>query len=140
MIGMAFLVLILSPAVAFQAEKKSKPEETEQQKLARRQANLSLNKLKLAIKKEGFYNCRVALNVWEMNAKEAGTFDQELYNTYKKQIYEKSLEENLRWFEIFVNLKNYYDARICLQLWRLHARDLGVYDEAFYEEMKNRLK
>ena len=137
-IGIAILLWVFYPAVAGAAEKK--PEETEQQKLAKRQAKLSLGKLKLAIKNEGFYNCRVTLNVWEMNAKEAGTFDQELYDKFKKQIYDKSLNENLRWFEIFLNQKNYYDARICLQLWRMHAREMGVFDEEKYEELKNKLK
>jgi len=138
LIGVAILALILHPMAVSAAEKK--PKETKHQKLLKRYANQSLNRLKYAVKSEGFYNCRVALNIWEMNAKEAGTFDQELYDKFKKQIYEKSLNENLRWFEIFLNGKNYYDARICLQLWRMHAKDLGVFDEAQYEELKNKLK
>ena len=134
----AVLVMIFYPMAAGATDKQ--PEETEQQKLVKRQATLSLNRLKLAVKSDGFYNCRVALNVWKMNAKEAGTFDPELYDKFKKQIYEKSLNENLKWFEIFLSLKNYYDARICLQLWRMHAREMGVYDEAQYEEFKKKLK
>ena len=46
----------------------------------------------------------------------------------------------MKWFEIFLSQQNYYDARICLQLWRMHAREMGVFDEAQYEELKKRLK
>lgn len=138
LIGVTILLFIFHPMIAGTAEKK--PQETKEQKLLKRYANQSLSRLKLAIKKEGFYNCRVALNVWEMNAKEAGTFDQALYDEFKKQIYEKSLNENMKWFEIFLSQQNYYDARICLQLWRMHAKETGVYDEALYEELKKKLK
>ena len=138
LITLIILSGIFCPLIAGSAEKK--PKETEEQKLLERYANQSLSRLKYAIKKEGFYNCRVALNVWEMNAKEAGTFDQELYDDFKKQIYQKSLNENMKWFEIFLSQQNYYDARICLQLWRMHAREMGVYDEALYEELKKKLK
>ena len=138
LIGVVIFFCIFYPLVGGAADKK--PKETEEQKLLKRYANQSLSRLKYAIKKEGFYNCKVALNVWEMNAKDAGTFDQKLYDDFKKQIYEKSLSENMRWFEIFINQQNYYDARICLQLWRMHARETGVYDEALYEELKNKLK
>ena len=138
LIGVAILVLVFHSLAIGAAEEE--PQETEHQKLLKRYANQSLSQLKYAVKSEGFYNCRVALNVWEMNAKEAGIFDQELYDTFKKQIYEKSLNENLRWFEVFLNQKNYFDARICLQLWRMHAKEMGVFDEAQYEELKNKLK
>ena len=120
------------------AEKKAK--KSDKQKLLERYAARSLFRLKLSIKKDGFYNSRVSLNVWKSNATEAGTFDQALYDDFKKQIYTKSIQENLRWFEIFIKQKSYSDARTCLQLWRLHSEEIGVLDEEKYNEMKEQLK
>jgi len=132
------VAILFSSPIGIAANKQGK--ETQHQKLLKRYANQSLARLKYAIKSEGFFNARVALNVWKMNATEAGTFDQEKYEAFKKQIYEKSIRENLKWFEIFIKQKDYHDARICLQLYRLHAKEIGVFDEQRYEELKKKLK
>ncbi len=120
------------------AEKKAK--KSDKQKLLERYAARSLFRLKLSIKKDGFYNCRVSLNVWKSNAIEAGIYDQALYDDFKKQIYTKSIQENKKWFEIFIKQKSYSDARTCLRLWRLHSEEIGVLDEEKYNEMKEQLK
>ena len=56
------------------------------------------------------------------------------------EAYEKSINENLRWFEIFLIQKNYRDARTCLQFYKLHAEKINIFDEEKYEELKERLK
>jgi len=115
-------------------------EKTDQQKLLERYANESLARLKYAIKHDGFFNARVTLNVWQSNAMDAGIFDQVQYDEFKRQIYQKSITENLRWFEIFINQKDFADARICLELWRLHSEEIGVFDETQYMELRKRLR
>ena len=129
--------MLVLPAVSAAERAKDK---TERQKLFERYAGESLAQLKRVIKSDGFYSARVALNIWKSNAIDAGTFDEAEYDTFKQQIYKKSINENLRWFETFLNLKNYADAGICLQLWRLHSEEIGIFDESQYEELKKRLK
>ena len=101
-----------------------------------REAADALNRFKLKLKKEGFYSGRVALNVWRSTAIDAGTFDQDQYNEFKTQLYEKSINDSLKCFEEFIMEENYYDANICLQTWRMHSKELGTYDQAEYEALK----
>jgi len=132
------LILNLVPLSAVPAEKPEK--KSEQQKLLERYANDSHRRLKFAIQTGGFFYARSALNIWKDNSVDAGIFDDALYNQYKWKIYEKSVNENLKWFEIFLIQKSYRDARICLQLYKLHAEEINIFDEEKYEEMKKRLK
>lgn len=125
----------LSIVHAKKPEKKS-----DQQKLLERYAKDSHRRLKYAIKTGGFFYSRAALNIWKENAVDAGIFDDDLYDQYKRKIYEKSVNENLRWFEIFLIQKYYRDARTCLQLYKLHAEEINIFNEEKYEEMKERLK
>ena len=134
------VVLVLIVILPGFAAAEQEGEKTVQQKQLERYAKESLIRLKYAIKTDGFYNARVALNVWRSNAIDAGTYDATEYKSFKEQIYKKSINENLRWFEIFLNQKHYSDARICLELWRLHSEEIGVFDEAKYEELKKKLK
>jgi hypothetical protein len=99
----------------------------------------SLWRLKRAAENDGFYNARVALNVWRSNAIDAGTFKQEDYDRYKKQIYQKSIESNRRCVELSVADENFTDARRCLHTWRIHSEEIGVFDPAAYESMQNLL-
>ena len=132
------LVLYSVPLSVIPAEKPEK--KSDQQKLLERYANDSLKRLKVAIQIGGFFYSRAALNIWKSNAQDAGIFDEDLYNQYKRKIYEKSVNENLRWFEIFLAQKYYRDARICLQLYKLHAEEINIFNEEKYEDMKKRLK
>lgn len=130
-------VLMLPP---FLEAAEQRVEKTEAQKLLERYAAQSLFHLKQTIKRDGFYSARVALNVWESNAIEAGTFDQALYDDFKVQIYKRSIQENLNWFDIFVKQKSFAEARTCLMLYRIHSEEIGVFDEEKYKEMNERLK
>jgi hypothetical protein len=54
-------------------------------------------------------------------------------------LYEKSINESLKCFEEFILDEYYFDANVCLQTWRMHAKELGTYDQAEYEALKKRL-
>lgn len=134
--AIASVFILIMPAAAQQGA----PKETEQEKLLKRYANESLQQLKYAIKNDGFFSARVALNVWESNARDAGVFDELLYKQLKEQIYRKSINENLKWFEYFVSQKSYGDAGVCLRLWKLHSDEIGIFNEEQYNELRKKLK
>jgi len=105
-------------------------------KLLRRTANISLWRLKVVIERDGFYSARVALNIWRSNAEDAGTFDQKKFDTFKKQIYEKSVDTNLKCIEKCIMEENYKDAEICLYWWKTHSLVLDNFDPVKYDELK----
>lgn len=100
----------------------------------------SLWRLKRAIEKDGFYSARVALNVWRSNAIDAGLFDQAQYAEFRRQIYEKSIENSLNCFEASILSANHKDAKICLYTWKLRTQALGTYNQEYYDQMNNRLE
>ena len=110
------------------------------QKLLRRTANISLWRLKVVVERDGFYSARVALNIWRSNAKDAGTFDQKKFDEFKKQIYEKSVNSNLKCIEKTVMNENYTDAVICLYWWKSHSKVLDTFDPVKYDELKKIIK
>ncbi len=135
-----FFVLLLPATTAFPQEKNETTlNQKAKQRMLKREAANALYRFKLRLEKEGFYSGRVALNVWRSTAIDAGTFDPEQYNEFKRQLYEKSINESMSCFEEFILEENYYDANICLQTWRMHAKELGTYEQAEYEDLKKRL-
>ncbi len=131
-------LLVVSLATSQETIEKNLDQKSKQRMLKREAAD-ALNRFKLRLEKEGFYSGRVALNVWRSTAIDAGTFDQELYNEYKKLLYEKSIMDSLKCYEEFILEENYHDANICLQTWRMHSKELGTYEQAEYEALKERL-
>ncbi len=132
-------VLLLVSLASPQDEAKKTLDEKAKQRVLKREAANALYRLKLRLAKEGFYSGRVALNVWRSTAIDAGTFDQEQYNEFKTQLYEKSITDSLKCFEDFILEENYHDANVCLQTWRMHSKELGTYDQAEYEALKKTL-
>lgn len=138
-IAATFIVLLLA-TVAFPQEKNEKIlDQKAKERMLKREAANALYRFKLRLEKDGFYSGRVALNVWRSTAIDAGTFDPEQYNEFKRQLYEKSINDSLTCFEEYILEENYYDANICLQTWRMHAKELGSYEQAEYEDLKKRL-
>jgi len=131
-------VLLVSP-VGAQDKSGPGPDEKARQRILKREAANSFWRLKRTLEKEGFYSGRIALNVWRSAAIDAGTFDQEKYNEFKKQLYKKSIADSLKCFDDFILEEDYYNANVCLQTWRMHSKELGVYDEARYEALKQKL-
>ncbi len=135
----ALLAILLVTAGQAQDSAKQVPDEKARQRLLNREAVNALWRLKRAMKKDGFYSARVALNVWRSAAMDAGTFDQAKYDAFKKQLYEKSVHDSLRCFEEFLLEEDFYNANFCLQTWRMHARELGTYRQEEYEALKKKL-
>lgn len=130
---------ILASMVRADAEQTQQPE-----KITRRQLKIaavnSLWRLKRAIERDGYYGARVTLNVWRSNAIDAGTFKQEEYDEYKKQIYDKSIQNSLQCFESGIENENHTDAKRCLYTWKIRSEEIGMFDQTRYEEMNERLK
>ena len=140
-IAAALLVLLFIASLAI-AEDKESPgrEEKARRKMLRLEAANALWRLKRSMEEDAFYNTRIRLNVWRSTALEAGTFKQAQYDQFKQQVYEKSINDSLKCYEKFILEENFYDANICLQTWRMHAKEIGVYQNDKYEALKERLK
>jgi hypothetical protein len=138
----SFVALLLLAGFNFSAsaETQAALPLDEHQRQCEEIAKDSLRRLQYAIKKDGFYSARVALNIWRSTALDAGNFDLAQYEAFKTQIYEISMRDNLRWFNLFVEQKNFEEARVCLELWRMHAREIGTFDLQEYDALKARLK
>ncbi len=138
---LAFLLLCALPAAAQETRPPAAPPaaETVRQKQLERDASVSLSLAKKAIQEEGFANGRVALNVWKVTALEAGTFDARLYEELRRQLYEKSIRESLRCVEQGIAHRNPADAGRCLQLYRLHGQEIGLFDPRRYEDLSRRV-
>ncbi len=133
------LVLLLVSLASPQDEAKKNLDEKAKRRVLKREAANALYRFKLRLAKEGFYSGRVALNIWRSTAIDAGTFDQDQYSEFKRQLYEKSINDSLKCFEEFIQEDFFYDANVCLQTWRMHSKELGTYDQAEYETHKKTL-
>jgi hypothetical protein len=137
----AYLTLVFLACVAFGEDKKPPTqEEKARQKMLRVEAANAFWRLKNSLEKDAFYSGRIRLNVWRSTAIEAGTFDQAQYDEFKQQLYAKSVNDSMKCYEDFILEEDFYNANICLQTWRMHSKELGTYDKAEYEALKERLK
>jgi hypothetical protein len=139
------VVIIAGCVLVWGAVVRADTEQAQQsEKITRRQLKIaaanSLWRLKRAIERDGYYGARVTLNVWRSNAIEAGTFKQEQYDEYKKQIYEKSIQNSLQCFEYGLENESYTDAKRCLYTYKIRSEEIGAFDQSRYEEMNERLK
>jgi hypothetical protein len=113
--------------------------EKDRQRMLNREAANALWRLKRALKEDGYYSGRVRLNVWRSASMDAGKFDPEKYEEFKKQLYEKSVNDSLKCFEYFLEQNSLHDANMCLQTWKMHAQEIGIFDESTYQELVKRL-
>ena len=134
------LLLLLVPFVHSQDTTEPTADEKARQRLLKQEATNALWRLERSLEKDAFYSARIALNVWRSAAIDAGTFDQAKYDEFKKQLYEKSINDSMHCFNEFLLQDNFYDADICLETWRMHAKELGTFDQENYENLKNRLR
>ena len=142
-IWIAALCVLMGLTLAQSAAPPVFAEETKaekaRQRMLNREAVNALWRLKKALKEDGFYSGRVRLNVWRVAAIEAGKFDPQQYEEFKKQLYEKSVNASLKCFEYFIEQNNYHDANMCLQTWKMHAKEIDMFDESAYQELVKRL-
>jgi hypothetical protein len=115
------------------------PSETARQKELERDAAVNLSLAKKSIQEDAFYNAKVALNVWRLSALDAGNFDLKLYEDLRKQLYEKSVRDNLRCIEVSIAHRDAPDANLCLKIYRLHSQEINTFDPKRYEELKTRV-
>ncbi len=135
----ALLVLVLVSFAIAQDKTDQSPDEKARQQMLKREAANALRRLKRSMGKDAFYSGRVALNIWRSTAMNADTFDQTQYDEFKTQLYKKSVDDSMRCFEEFLLEEDFYNANFCLQTWRMHAKELGTYDQAEYEAFKKKL-
>jgi hypothetical protein len=114
------------------------PEALRQRELER-DAAVNLSLAKKSIQDDAFYNAKVTLNVWRLSAIEAGSFDRKQYEDLRKQLYEKSIRENLRCVDVAIVQRNAPDASLCLRIYRLHSQEINTFDPKHYEELKARV-
>jgi hypothetical protein len=134
LVGLTLALSAVPPALA-----EASQEEKARQKMLNREAVNALYRLKRALKEDGFYSGRVRLNVWRVAAIEAGKFDPKQYEEFKKQLYEKSVNDSLKCIEYFIEQNSPHDANICLQTWKMHAKEIEIFDESAYQELVQRL-
>lgn len=106
----------------------------------RRRAATSLYRLKRALQRDRYPSALAALNIWRCNAQAAGEFDEDRYRAYQRQIYEKSVANILKWFEVCLKEKWIREAGYCQKIYRLHARAIDAFDQARYDEMTERIE
>ena len=139
-IAAAALVLFLCVSFAYpQSTTEQTKEEKARKRELKREAALNLWRLKKSIEEDGFYAARVALNIWRSNAIDAGTFDQAQYDEFKKQLYEKSVTKTLECFELFLEEQDFHNANLCLQTWKVHSQEIGIFDQTKYDALKESL-
>jgi hypothetical protein len=116
----------------------AQPELARQRELER-DAAVNLSLAKKSIQEDAFYNAKVALNVWRLSALDAGNFDRKLYEDLRKQLYEKSIRDNLRCIEVAVAQRDAPEANLCLRIYRMHAQEINAFDPKRYEDLKTRV-
>ena len=141
----ALLLLLVgwaAPEVGGQAAKPAAPviqPDTARQREWERDAAINLSLAKKSIQDDAFYNAKVALNVWKISAVEAGNFDRKLYEDLRKQLYEKSIRDNLRCIDVAVAHRDAPDANLCLKIYRLHSQEINAFDPKRYEDLRARV-
>jgi len=103
-------------------------------------ASDSLLHLEKSIKKDGFSSAMTALNIWRNTAREAGAFDPVKYNDFKKRIYQKFIDHILKWFDTCVDEGWLDDAGFWSRAYYVRSSEIGTFDAARYDEMKNRIQ
>jgi hypothetical protein len=139
-IALCFLtgfILMLGDVTVVSAEQTK--EQKARQKMLNLEAANALWRLKRALKVDGFYSARVRLNVWRAAAIDAGKFDPQKYEEFKLQLYEKSLNDSLKCIDYYIEENSYHDANMCLQTWKMHAKEIDRFDESTYQELVKRL-
>ncbi len=134
------VVLPLMAAAGAYGQTSAQPPVDPRQKELERDAAINLSLAKKSIQEDGFYNARVALNVWKASAIDAGSFDQKSYAEMEKQLYEKSVRDNLRCVEASISQRDATDANLCLRIYRLHSEEINAFDPLRYSELLKRVR
>ncbi len=134
-----FSFLSLFPESALGAEEKAAEKEKIDPRITRRAAD-SLWRLKRAIQRDAYSSARAALNIWRSNAIEAGNFDEAAHEEYRRQIFEKSIQSTLSWFEASLGQEWINDAGYSVQVYKLQSRAIDTFDQKLYDNMLERIQ
>lgn len=115
------------------------PQPDARQKELEREAAVNLSIARKSIQDDAFYNARVTLNVWKISALDAGTFDPKVYEELRKQLFDKSVRDNLRCIETSIARRDAVNANQCLRIYQLHSQENGSFDPRKFENLKNRV-
>ncbi len=105
-----------------------------------RRAAKSLNHLKRALQRDHYPSALAALNIWRCDAMAADAFDDVQFRAYRRQIYEKSVDNILKWFDVCLEEKWIREADYCQKVYRLHARIINIFDQERYDEMTEKIE
>lgn len=136
------LAVLAAPDAGAQTPKPAPPAaqpDVARQRELERDAAVNLSLAKKSIQEDAFYNAKVALNVWKLSAMDAGNFDRKLYEDLRRQLYEKSIRDNLRCIDIAVARRDASEANLCLRIYRLHAQEINAFDTKRYEDLRTRV-
>ena len=61
------------------------------------------------------------------------------YDEFKQILYEKSVMKSLECFEYFIEKQRFHDANMCLQTWKIHSQEIGLFDQTIYDELNEKL-
>lgn len=103
-------------------------------KAVKSEADRSLARARSAIKTNGFYCAIIELNIWANLSQRGGTYNEELHNELKNELYGSSMMHMDKWFNYYIKKGYYNDAQKCLQTWRLHAIAINQFDEELYNQ------
>ncbi|MCP4112585.1 MAG: hypothetical protein GY749_44835 [Desulfobacteraceae bacterium] len=113
---------------------QSQEPEPDQKLLA--MAEKSFRLLKKAAVKDGFSSALAALNMWRSNAQDAGIFDQSVFDDFKRRIYQKSINDDLIWFEKYAK-EGWTDESLYMsKLYYYKSNVINVFDQAQHDYMK----
>lgn len=100
----------------------------------------SLVRLEKAIRKDGFSSAMTALNIWRSAARDAGAFDPVKYNDFKKRIYQRFIEQVLKWFDTCVDEGWLGEAKFWAGAYHVRSSEIGTFDAGRYEDMQSRIQ
>lgn len=140
--GLLLTGAVTAQARTFEDEPGGRPElllkpldlEDSNYKALKQEADRSLDRARIAIKRSGFYCANIELNIWKNLSQRVGTFDEELFMDLQTQLYGSSMMHMEKWFAYYLKKGYYNDAQKCLQTWRLHALAINKFDEELYAE------
>ena len=134
------LVLMALVAVTVSVSAQTQPGEDALRAAQQKAVEQRRLKLETAIEKDGFFSARIALNLWRREAQEAGLFDEDTYDQYKRKLYNISIDQNRRCYEFFLIQGSLGNAEACLKIWRLHAKEVDQFNPDDYETMVEKLR
>lgn len=80
------------------------------------------------------------MNIWRSNAQDAGVFEPAQYESFKRQIYQKSIKRTLYWVVICIEESWLREADLWLRVYRARSNVIGVFDQARYDRLDKRIK